>query len=46
MPVPWMPAKQFIDWQIPDPKNMEPVEFNEVRDLIEGKVKDLINGLK
>ncbi|TAJ61503.1 MAG: arsenate reductase ArsC, partial [Chitinophagaceae bacterium] len=21
---PWMPAKQFIDWQIPDPKHMEP----------------------
>ena len=38
---PWMPAKQFIDWQIPDPKNMEPVQFNEVRDLIAGKVKQL-----
>jgi hypothetical protein len=20
---PWMPAKKFIDWDIPDPKNME-----------------------
>lgn len=39
---PWMPAKQFIDWQIPDPKNMEPSAFNEVRDLIEEKVKGLI----
>jgi protein-tyrosine-phosphatase len=39
---PWMPAKKFIDWQIPDPKNMEPKEFNEVRDLIAGKVKALI----
>jgi protein-tyrosine-phosphatase len=39
---PWMPAKQFIDWQIPDPKNMEPKEFNEVRDLIAEKVKDLL----
>lgn len=39
---PWMPAKQFIDWQIPDPKNMEPSAFNEVRDLIEEKVKALI----
>jgi arsenate reductase (thioredoxin) len=42
---PWMPAKKFIDWQIPDPKNMEPDQFNEVRDMIKGKVKDLINGL-
>jgi len=42
---PWMPAKQFIDWQIPDPKNMEPAQFNEVRDLIAGKVKQLINEL-
>ena len=39
---PWMPAKQFIDWQIPDPKHMEPEEFNEVRDFIKGKVKDLL----
>ena len=42
---PWMPAKQFIDWQIPDPKHMESKEFNEVRDFIEGKVKDLIKSL-
>ncbi len=42
---PWMPANQFIDWQIPDPKHMEPGKFNEVRDLIKGKVKELINGL-
>lgn len=42
---PWMPAKQFIDWQIPDPKYMEPEQFNEVRDFIKGKVKELIEGL-
>ncbi len=39
---PWMPAKKFIDWQIPDPKNMDPETFNEVRDLIKEKVKELI----
>ena len=39
---PWMPAKQFVDWQIPDPKYMEPNEFNKVRDLIEEKVKELL----
>jgi arsenate reductase (thioredoxin) len=43
---PWMPAKKFIDWQVPDPKNMEPEQFNEVRDLIERKVAELIIELK
>lgn len=42
---PWMPAKRFIDWQIPDPRNMEPDDFRKVRDLIEEKVKDLLQEL-
>lgn len=42
---PWMPAKKFIDWQIPDPKHMEPAQFNEVRDMISEKVKELIAAL-
>jgi arsenate reductase (thioredoxin) len=42
---PWMPAKKFIDWQIPDPKNMEPDEFRHVRDLIKEKVSVLIKQL-
>jgi len=42
---PWMPAKQHIDWQIPDPRNMEPADFNKVRDLIAEKVKELIAAL-
>jgi arsenate reductase len=40
---PWMPAKKFVDWQMPDPKHMEPAGFNKVRDYIEEKVKELIN---
>ena len=43
---PWMPAKEFIDWQIPDPKNMDPDAFNEVRDLIGQKVKTLLAELQ
>ena len=39
---PWMPAKKFVDWTIPDPKHMEPAEFNKVRDHIETKVKELV----
>ena len=42
---PWMPAKKFIDWQIPDPKHMEPTAFNQVRDLISEKVKMLLTEL-
>ena len=42
---PWMPAKKFIDWQIPDPRNMEPAEFNQVRDLIKQKVEMLLSTL-
>jgi arsenate reductase len=40
---PWMPAKKFVDWQIPDPKNLEPEDFNKVRDHISDKVRDLLN---
>lgn len=42
---PWMPAKKFIDWQIPDPKHMEPDAFNKVRDFISEKVKQLLKEL-
>ena len=35
-------AKRREDWDIPDPKNMEPGEFREVRDLIERKVKEAL----
>jgi len=42
---PWMPAKKFVDWQIPDPKQMEPEEFNKVRDFIAGKIKELLKEL-
>jgi arsenate reductase (thioredoxin) len=40
---PWVPAVHRIDWQIPDPREMEPTAFNAVRDLISEKVKELIN---
>ena len=42
---PWMPAKQFIDWQIPDPKEMNEEDFRKVRNLIEQKVKELLQQL-
>jgi arsenate reductase len=39
---PWMPAKKFVDWQIPDPRAMDEDQFREVRDLIRDKVKELL----
>jgi arsenate reductase len=40
---PWVPAVHRIDWQIPDPREMDPTAFNAVRNLISEKVKELIN---
>lgn len=42
---PWMPAKKFIDWEIPDPRNMNENDFRNVRDLIQEKVKGLLSEL-
>jgi protein-tyrosine-phosphatase len=42
---PWMPAKKFIDWEIPDPKEMNEQDFRKIRDLIKQKVAGLIGSL-
>lgn len=42
---PWMPAKKFIDWQIPDPRNMNEDDFRKVRDEIAQNVKELVEEL-
>ena len=42
---PWMPAAKFIDWQIPDPRDMNADEFRKVRDFISQQVKQLLNEL-
>lgn len=42
---PWMPAHRFEDWSIPDPKHLEPADFNRIRDLIHEKVKALLASL-
>lgn len=39
---PQVRAKKHEDWYIPDPKDMDMVEFRKVRDLIESKTKDLL----
>ena len=42
---PWMPAKKFIDWDIPDPKDMNEADFRKVRELIKSKVTELLKSL-
>jgi protein-tyrosine-phosphatase len=42
---PFVKAKRREDWQIPDPKHLEPEEFRQVRDLIRDKVGALIASL-
>jgi protein-tyrosine-phosphatase len=42
---PLVRAKQRLDWQILDPRDMTPEQFREVRNLIESKVKSLLQTL-
>jgi protein-tyrosine-phosphatase len=42
---PWMPAKKFIDWSIPDPKEMNDSDFKNVRNLIQLNVSALLASL-
>ncbi|MCB0738344.1 MAG: arsenate reductase ArsC [Bacteroidetes bacterium] len=40
---PWVKTNNRIDWEIPDPREMDEHEFAGVRDIIEEKVKALLN---
>ena len=42
---PWMPAKTFLDWEIPDPRNMNEDDFRKVRNLVSEKVQALLSAL-
>jgi protein-tyrosine-phosphatase len=39
---PMVQARVREDWKIPDPREMAPEQFREVRDLIERKVKEML----
>lgn len=39
---PAIPSKNIIEWDIPDPKGKSICVFRDVRDIIEGKVKSLL----
>lgn len=38
-------AKQRLDWEIPDPKHLDPERFAEIRDLIRQRVQQLVKDL-
>ncbi|MFL5763020.1 MAG: arsenate reductase ArsC [Bacteroidia bacterium] len=40
---PFIAAENRLDWALPDPKNMEPDEFNKVRDEIKSRVLELLS---
>ena len=42
---PAMPAKKRLDWNLPDPKNLPPDEFREIRNEIRRRVENLIKEL-
>jgi arsenate reductase (thioredoxin) len=39
---PLVKAERREEWNIPDPKDMPPEQYREVRDLIERKVRELL----
>lgn len=43
---PLVHAKNRLDWNIPDPRDMNEDEFREVRDLIGDKVKDMLQNMQ
>ena len=43
---PMVAAQRREDWNIPDPREMSPDEFRQVRDLIEVKVQALLASLE
>ena len=42
---PMVRAKQRADWPIPDPKDLPPHEFRNIRDLIQENVRIMLNRL-
>ncbi len=43
---PLVRAKHRLDWNIPDPRDMNEEDFRQVRDMIGRKVKELISNIE
>ena len=39
---PWIPAKRSVDWQLPDPRDMDDEGYRKVRDEISTRVRSLL----
>jgi protein-tyrosine-phosphatase len=39
---PFVPAKRREEWDIPDPKDLQPEGFHRVRDMIRDRVRELL----
>ncbi len=39
---PWVAAKQRLEWELEDPRNMEGEDFNQIRDRIQSLVNELL----
>ncbi len=42
---PNVPARRRLDWNVPDPREMSPEEFRQVRELIGQEVRELLERL-
>ncbi|MBF0215913.1 MAG: arsenate reductase ArsC [Candidatus Omnitrophica bacterium] len=43
---PFVPAKEHIDWKIPDPKGRDMEYFRSVRDNIRDRVREFVNVIR
>ena len=43
---PWVAARHREDWDIPDPRDLDKIEFNAVRDMVQLKIKALLERIK
>jgi arsenate reductase len=43
---PYIPGKQYIDWELPDPKEMPLPEVRPIRDEIQRRVQELIRQME
>jgi arsenate reductase len=43
---PVIPGRRYIDWELPDPKDMPLEKVREVRDEIDRRVRDLVKSLE
>jgi protein-tyrosine-phosphatase len=42
---PFIPAKRREEWEIPDPKEMQPEDLRRVRDMIRERVRELLTAI-